>query len=469
MQVAVRSRLNMGIALAGAGAIAFAPIVQPMPAVAELPARAASSARVALTAAVNPIEQWAKIIQDAVANGGTLAQSYLDNPVPILHQLLLNGMGYGGQTFTALRTAGVNLVEQLRFDNPYGFPAGVRNGLSQIAAGQIYEGTTTLFNAGLGLILGPVGPLLELMQIPVTMAQKVADVVAAVPGVLLGVGFGAIATVNGTIQATSFQAQAVLDALKAGDLMGAVGELVATPGAIVNAVLNGFALTGAPGLLSPGGLIAQVIQGLNTIAQALAPAAPAAKVADTGPSALPSAASSVATITLGTAKPTTADAPKASAMETTEPTATEPAATQPAATEPAETEPTAAEPTTADPETSSAATETKPETKPDAKPETKPETKSETKPEAGTTSGATTPNGGTDMTNGNKAEPGKTGEPGKPSGSTGSEAGPGSAGTGTTSTERTVSGSGSVTSGSGSGTSGPEAGGSGSGATGTAA
>jgi len=44
MQVAVRSRLNVGIALAGAGAIALAPIAQPMPAIAELQARAAYSA-----------------------------------------------------------------------------------------------------------------------------------------------------------------------------------------------------------------------------------------------------------------------------------------------------------------------------------------------------------------------------------------------------------------------------------------
>ena len=72
MHVAVRSRLNVGIALAGAGAIALAPIAQPMPAIAELQARAVSSAQVALTAAANPIEQWAQIIEDTLANGGAL-------------------------------------------------------------------------------------------------------------------------------------------------------------------------------------------------------------------------------------------------------------------------------------------------------------------------------------------------------------------------------------------------------------
>jgi hypothetical protein len=453
MQVAVRSRLNMGIALAGAGAIALAPIAQPMPAIAELQARAVSSAQVALTAAANPIEQWAQIIQDTLANGGTLVQNYLNNPLPIVHQLILNGAGYVGQTVTALQSSFSNLVDSLRFDNPYGFPAGVQQGLSQILAGQIYEGYNTLFSAGLGLIIGPVFPLLDLLQIPVTMVQNVANVVAKVPNTLLFAGLGAIGTINGTLQATAFQVQAVVDALKTGDLLGAVGAIVATPGAIVNAVLNGFAFSGAPGLLSPGGIIDQVMQALNTFAQAIAPAAStpialSAKVADTSPSALPSAALSVATATLGAEKVATPEATKTAATETTaaEPAATEPAATEPTATEPTATEPAATEPAATTPETPSTPTETKPETNP------------ETKPESGTTSGGTTtPNGGTDTTGGNKAEPGKPGEPTKPSGSTGSETGSGSTGS-----DSTGSGSGSGASGSGSGASGSGASGSGS-------
>ncbi|WP_418003337.1 hypothetical protein ACNO8X_25995 [Mycobacterium sp. PDNC021] len=402
MHGAVRSRINMGIALTGAGAIALAPIAQPMPAIAELQTRAVSSAKVALTAAVNPIEQWSKIIQDALANSGGLVETYMTNPAPILHQLLINGLTYGGQTFSAVQNSFVNLVDQLKLDNPYGFPAGVQNAFNQIRAGQLYEAYNTLFSAGLGLIVGPVFPLLELLQIPVNMAQNFADVVAVAPSVLVGASFGVIGTVNGTMQATAFQAQAVLDALKARNLMGAVNALVATPGVIVNAILNGFALSGAPGLLSPGGLIDQVIQGLNTIAHALAPsAAPvAAKVADTGPSAVPSAALSTATVTLGAEKVTAPDSAKAAATKTAE-TKTTPA------------EPAAAAPVAA------------------ASPET-PSTATETKPESGTTSGSTTPTGGTDTTSGTKTDtPDKTAEPTKPtkpSGSTGSETGSGSTG-----------------------------------------
>ncbi len=406
MQVAVPPRINMGIALAGAGAIALAPIAQPMPAIAELQARAVSSAKVALTAAVNPIEQWGQIIRDALANGGTLVNTYMQNPAPILHQLLINGLGYGGQTFAALQSSFGNLVDQLRLDNPDGFPAGLQHGVSQILAGQIYDGYNTLFSAGLGLIIGPVFPLLELLQIPVTMAKNFANAVAVAPSVLVGVGFGVIGTVNGTMQAAAFQAQAVLDALKARDLPGAVNALVATPGAIVNAVLNGFALSGAPGLLTSGGLIDQVIQGLNAIAHAIAPTTStslAAKVADAGPSAVPSAALSAATFTLGAEKVTAPDTAKTAATKT--------AAAEPAAAAPVATGPAAGAPAATSPETPSPATETK--------------------PESGTTLGSTTtPNGGTgstDTTGGTTAgTSGTAGEPTKPSGSIGNQTGSGS-------------------------------------------
>ncbi|TLH68214.1 hypothetical protein C1S80_04335 [Mycolicibacterium aubagnense] len=389
----------MGIALAGAGAIALAPIAQPMPAIAELQARAVSSAKVALTAAVNPIDQWGQIIRDALANGGALVHTYMQNPAPILHQLIINALGYGGQTFAALQASFGNLVDQLRLDNPYGFPVGVQQGISQILAGQIYNGYNTLFGAGLGLIIGPVFPLLGLLQIPVTMVQNVANVVAQVPNILLGVGLGAIGTMNGVMQATAFQVQAVVDALKTGDLVGAVGAVVATPGAVVNSLLNGFALSGAPGILSPGGIIDTVIQALNSIAHAIAPTTPApvaAKVADAGPAVLPSAALSAATVTLGAEKVTAPDTAKVAATKT--------APAEPAAAAPAATGPAAGAPAAASPETPSTATEPK--------------------PESGTTSGGTTtPNGGSSAPTGGT---GTAGEPTKPSGSTDSGTGSGS-------------------------------------------
>jgi len=214
MQVAVRSRLNMGIALAGAGAIALAPIAQPMPAIAELQARAVSSAQVALTAAANPIEQWAQIIQDTLANGGALVQSYLNNPLPIVHQLLLNGLGYGQEVVTGLQGAFSAFVQQMAFDNPYGTPAKLQQGIQQILAGQFADGVESLYEAIINAVVQPAFALLPLMQIPVTMVKNFGNAFATVPSSILGVGFGALGIVSASVTALGTSGQAIIDAVR---------------------------------------------------------------------------------------------------------------------------------------------------------------------------------------------------------------------------------------------------------------
>lgn len=453
MQVALRSRLNVGIALAGAGALALAPIAQPMPAIAELQARTVSSAGVALTAGVTPIEQWSQITKDAFTNGGALLQSYLNNPAPILRQMTLNALGNGEQALAAAQTSFTSLVDHLRSDNPYGLPMAIETGLSQIFAGQIYEGVNALWAGGVGLIVNPLFPLVELLQIPTAIVQNVANVVAEIPSIALGLGLAAIGSINGPLLATAHQVQVAADAFRTGDLLGAVGAVVAIPGAIVDAALNGFAPSGTPGLLSPFGIIDQLIGALDRIAKAIAPATStpfATTEAGNTPSALPSAAVSVEPVTLGAAKPEAtestatvpaltnptaaepaADEPTPGQPAADEPTATEPlateplanepngdepTATEPLATEPTADEPTADEPTAAEPETPSTATET-------AATEKLIATLESGTASASASAGRTTPDGGGDTTNGNKEQPDNQGQPTKSSGSIGSEAG----------------------------------------------
>lgn len=179
MSATVQPRLKIGIAVAGASAIALAPIIQPMPDIAEPLARSVSTAAVALSATTNPIEQWLQIINTAVANGGALAQTYLANPAPILRQLILNGIGYGEQTFTALQSTVTALIDNLRFDNPSGLPMNLKNAWDQILAGDIANGLPALYGAFSGYLLFSAFPLLNLLEIPGTMAQNFANVVEA--------------------------------------------------------------------------------------------------------------------------------------------------------------------------------------------------------------------------------------------------------------------------------------------------
>lgn len=358
MSAAVRSRLNIGIAVAGAGVIALAPINPSMPTIAEPLAHSVSTAAVALSATTNPIEQWLQIINTTLANGGALAQTYLDNPLPILRQLILNGVGYGEQAVTALRSTVTNLIDNLRLDNPNGLPMQLGAAWDLLRAGDIANGLPALYGAVAGYALFSAFPLINVVQIPIAMAQNFANAVEAGLGGVVQLALGVLSVPAAVVGATASQLQAVFDAVKAGDLLGTINEALGIPGAFVGAVLNGFGFN--PGLLSPDGFFDIAIRALNSIAQAIAPGAapmlaPAAKAAVSGPSALPPDASTVATVTLDIDAGVTDGATQALATQTspddttgTEPVATEPVA-EPLAAEPVAGEPVASEPVSTEP------------------------------------------------------------------------------------------------------------------------
>lgn len=389
MHVAVRSPLTAGIALAGAGAIALAPIAPPMPALPDIPARVVSSAEVALTAMANPIEQWAQVIQAAVANAGALGEQWLADPAPVLRQLLTNQLGYGQQVVTAAQTSLTNLLQQLSLTNPDGTPAQLKLVVDQIAAGQFYTAMETLFNTVLATIALPALPLLDLLQIPVTMAQNFANAVAVVPTQLIQVSFSALGVGAGAFAAFGTAGQAVVDALSAGDLLGAVTAVVSIPATVIGAVLNGFAPTFAPGLLTADGPLAGLLNAAVAIAQALTPSTPLSGLtqakAATGPAeanAVPESvtqAAMTATVTVSTTTEATEAVTSADSGEAAAP-GTEGEAETPTA--PSETD--------------------------------------TTDQESGTTDETTEANGATDLSDGNKAEPGSTGEATQPSDNAGS-------------------------------------------------
>jgi hypothetical protein len=223
-----------------------------------------------------------------------------------------------------------------------------------------------VYGALAGYALFSAFPLINMVEIPIAMAQNFANVVQAGLGGVVQLALGVLSVPAAVVGATASQLQAVFDAVKTGDLLGTINEALGIPGAFVGALLNGFGFN--PGLLSPDGFVDIAIRTLNSIAEALgaAPvAAPmlapfAAKAADTGPSALPSDPSTVATVTLDTDAGVTDGATQAPATQTspddtivTEPVATEPVAeplaAEPVAIEPVSTEPVVQEPAATEP------------------------------------------------------------------------------------------------------------------------
>lgn len=416
MQTCVRTGMASGVALIGASAIALSPIVV-APEQVHLPAVPVSSLATTLTASVNPINEWAQVLTAAFNNISALGQQVWADPTPILKQIIVNQLGYANTTATALGAAGNGFVTAVK-----ALPDSLRQAAQLLAAGSINGGLDLAFTAMLQLVVQPGFALIGsgVLDIPGKVMQNITNVVKLAPTLLVTVGFSLLSTVSGVERAFVDTAQAVYDGVRAGNLGAALNAIVNAPAVLTNAFLNGYAPTGAAGILSPGmGFVpALVISIRQAIAQALgAPAPAAAKVADAGPAALPSAAVSGATVTLGAEKVTT-DTPKVAVTKT--------AATEPAAAVPAATKPDAAAPDATSPEISSPTTETK--------------------PESGTTSvSTTTPDGGTDATSGTKTgTSGTVGEPTKPSGSTGSETGSGGT---TTSNGGTTSGTKAGTSG----------------------
>jgi hypothetical protein len=303
MQRAVRSYLTTGIALVGAGVIVASPIAVAPPDV-QVPAIHASAISVDLAAAVNPITEWVQVLQTSFNNIAVLGQQVQSDPAPILQQFITNQLANVAIAAPALEQALGGVVSGVT-----GIPQQLLLAANQLAAGNFSAAVTTVFQTGLGLVLGPAISLLNLPQILTTATQNFANVVAAVPNLLLPIGLAAISPLAGAVNAFGTSGQEVIDGLKAGDVGAAISAIVNAPAAMTDAILNGIESQGTLGILSPSagqfssGLIAALLNARDTLAQALgAPVPPPPAVAAVSRVAKPPTAAAT-TVTLSTAAP----------------------------------------------------------------------------------------------------------------------------------------------------------------------
>lgn len=442
VHVAVRSYLTAGVAVVGASALIAAPLAVPPPEI-HLPAIHVSSAEVQLAALANPIAEWVTVVQTTFANVAALGQQFQSDPAPILAQILKNQLADFATVSKALDEAARGFMTQAGT-----LPAATGLAAQQLAAGQFSAAVGTLFQAGIGLILAPAISLIGATSVVTDTAQRFANVVAALPNVLLPIGLGVLSPVASAVYSFGDAGQAVIDAARKGDVAGALNALVNIPAIVTNAFLNGYAPQFTPGVFSPlasGGLIAVLLNARDTIAQALSSALPPAASAASLPTSATlislteaptdaaqvgdTAAKNGATTASVTTEATTeaATAPTAPVVTepvaVTEPTTTEPTTTEPTttATEPvtATTEPTASTPAesatdTTKGESESAGTSTSTEST-STKSSTKPtSTKPADDDKAPSTTGTSSSSASSDAT---KSTPSSTGSTGKPASS----------------------------------------------------
>ncbi|MBI3689832.1 MAG: hypothetical protein HY239_03945, partial [Mycolicibacterium aromaticivorans] len=247
----MRSPIASGVALVGAGAVAFAPmqpVASPLSNV-HLPAAFSS---VQLTATFDPVTPWVDLVTAAVSNVSTIGQDWLADPAPALRQLGTNWFGYAQTTATALGGVASATYDYLTTT----VPQSLTTAFQQIADGNLSGAAGTINNA-LGTAILTIGlPLFPVLDIPGKMADNFAAVVKTVTGLatVLPALIGVLGPIEGSIQSLGDSGQAVLDALAAGQTVAALNAAFNTLPKFIGAVVNGYESTDGsqyPGLLSP--------------------------------------------------------------------------------------------------------------------------------------------------------------------------------------------------------------------------
>ena len=299
MQVAVRSYLAAGIATVGASAIVLSPVSPVVPRDIHLP-RVDVSIPVELAAAVNPIQAYLDLVNNTVKNLSSVGQTILQNPAPILQQILANQFSSAGELLTALQQAGGQLLDNVSTI----VPQQLQEALANLAAGNIVGVGQNVVNIITQPVLFPALTLLPAIQS--FLEKPVANLLAVTQQfttiAALG-GIGLLEPLVSTVNATAQAIQNIVDAAKGLDPIGAVSAIVAVPAIVANGLLNGFGFDG--GVLSPGlGLAGALLQIRDVIANALKPVV---ATTTSGLAAANSTTTSAATtVTLSTDSVTTA-------------------------------------------------------------------------------------------------------------------------------------------------------------------
>ena len=254
MNVSARSYLTAGVAALGAGAIALTPI-QPIPnQVAAGQQKAVANLAVALASTIDPITPIVDTFTTSFANVKTLAAFYLQKPFPLLQTVAANTATYFGeltsgnadlipgqiwnnvQTFfqapwspgeqfplqvlvttpptEALLPLGEYVSETLNGGDAAS-PYDVNLGVLQIVAGASLD-------ADFWASVAPLVPVFNFLNTPYS-------------GQLLGV----VGTLISPLVQLTKSFTAVGDFFKAGDVIGAINELINIPINTTNAFLNG--------------------------------------------------------------------------------------------------------------------------------------------------------------------------------------------------------------------------------------
>ena len=331
MQAALRPYATAGVALVGASVIAVSPVTVPPAAIEQV-----RDSAVQLAASVDPLEVFRQVLQQTITNARTTGQAILDNPAPILPQLIKNQLGQALQLpanivrqidllpdlpgllaqTTASELADLGALGQVSQEFLANIVAAITQGDVQGQLQQALDAARggdfgTAFNLLSGvplvllighqfgnlLLISELGPLLEkpfddlapLLPIAGQPLENLGKVVGLAPIQAVLLGLPAIVPLNITATALGETIDGFVAAAQTGDPGKALDAVFTQAGLVAQSFLN---VVVAP----DGGGIVSGLQNLReAIAEAIGKPVPSAFAASA--TALPSATAKSVTLT----------------------------------------------------------------------------------------------------------------------------------------------------------------------------
>lgn len=274
MHVTSRSYLTAGIAALGVGAIALSP-VQPIPnQFALAPQRVVSDLGVELLASsIDPITPWVDTIETSIANIEALFNFYASNPnytsplglegpfsavFPLLQTIIANQITY----FEEATSGNIGLIPEQIWNNVQTFflapwdPGAVDPDSGNVEGEYISQ--TVVTNATIaGVPALPINQQFAFQLLPEVLGDAFTDlkpIVDFTATYYSGQLVGLLGPVFAPLIELTRSFTAIGAFFEAGDVIGAINELINIPANVTNAVLNGggvLDLTGVVNAIQP--------------------------------------------------------------------------------------------------------------------------------------------------------------------------------------------------------------------------
>ncbi len=274
MHVTSRSYLTAGIAALGVGAIALSP-VQPTPnQIALAPQRVVSDLGIELLASsIDPITPWVDTIETSIANIEALFNFYASNPnytsplgldgpfsavFPLLQTIIANQITY----FEEATSGNIGLIPEQIWNNVQTFflapwDPGAVDPDSGNYVGE-YVSQTVVTNATIaGAPVLPVNQQFAFQLLPAVLGdsfEQLKPIVDFTATYYSGQLVGLLGPVFAPLIELTRSFTAIGEFFEAGDVIGAINELINIPANVTNAVLNGggvLDLTGVVNAIQP--------------------------------------------------------------------------------------------------------------------------------------------------------------------------------------------------------------------------